>query len=134
MFWTENFWTPGFWTPNFWTSGGELPPDLVAGVAVASGSDEKVALSATAPTGGTSPYTYQWYRSDDGSKGSAIVGATDLTYEDTGLVNGTTYYYTLDATDDAAATVSYTQVAATPRAPGNSGNNRRRRISSWRGR
>lgn len=89
---------------------------LTAGVASATAGDTLITLTATEPTGGTSPYTYQWYRSTDGTKGSVIVGATTRSYSDTGLTNGTTYYYTLDATDNAAATVSYTQQAATPAA------------------
>lgn len=88
---------------------------LTAGSASASSGDTEVSLTATAPTGGTAPYTYQWYRStSNGVKGSAIVGATTLSYTNTGLVNGTPYYFTLDATDDVAATVSYTQRSATP--------------------
>jgi hypothetical protein len=90
---------------------------LTAGSATASGGDTEVNLSATAPAGGTAPYTYQWYFSTtSGQKGSTIAGATSLSYTHTGRTNGVAYYYTLDATDSAGspATVSYTQKTATP--------------------
>lgn len=80
-------------------------------------------LSATAATGGTAPYTYQWYRSlvsgFSPGMGSLIAGATELTLNDTGLVPGTQYYYKLIATDDSATPVSatYDQVAALTSAP-----------------
>jgi hypothetical protein len=91
---------------------------LAKGTASASGGDTAAFLSASAPTGGTAPYTYQWYRSTtNGQKGSSL-GASfqDLSETDTGLTNGTTYYYTLDATDSAGspATVTYDQVSAVP--------------------
>jgi hypothetical protein len=93
---------------------------LTAGTATAVRGDTIVSLSATAPTGGTSPYTYQWYRSTtNGQKGSSLGASFQTLIEtDTGLTNGTTYYYTLDATDSAGspATVSYTQKSATPAA------------------
>jgi hypothetical protein len=94
-----------------YTSSGAL----VAGTATASAGSNTVALTATAASGGTAPYTYQWYRSTtSGVKGSALSGATSRAHDDNTAVNGTPYYYTLDATDAAAATVSYTQKTATP--------------------
>jgi hypothetical protein len=87
---------------------------LTAGNALALGADGTVALSATAPTGGTAPYTYQWHRSTDGSKGAALSGATGLTHDDDTVINDTLYYYTLTATDAVAASVDYTQKQATP--------------------
>lgn len=77
-------------------------------------SSTQVDLSATEPTGGVTPYTYQWYRSTDGSKGTAISGATTRSYSDTGLTTGTKYYWTLEATDAAAAIVNYDQIDGTP--------------------
>jgi hypothetical protein len=90
---------------------------LAAGTAYASPGDNTVALSASAPTGGTAPYTYQWSRSTtNGVKGSALTGKTTLTCDDATASNGTAYYYTLTATDSAGspASVDYTQVTATP--------------------
>jgi hypothetical protein len=90
---------------------------LTAGTATASSGSSEVLLSATAPTGGTAPYSYQWYRSTtNGVKGSALSGATALSHTDSTVVNGTTYYYTLTATDSAGspASVDYTQKSAAP--------------------
>jgi hypothetical protein len=91
---------------------------LTAGTASASAGNSEVLLSATAPTGGTAPYTYQWFRSTtNGVKGSSL-GASfqTLACTDSTVVNGTTYYYTLTATDSAGspASVDYTQKSAAP--------------------
>lgn len=72
---------------------------------------------AVAPTGGTSPYTYQWHRSTSSgftpSGGTVVSGATSLTLNDTGLTRGTTYYYKCVQTDSAASSVTTSQVAVT---------------------
>lgn len=98
------------------TFTGPFDPDpLTAGTASATEGDSLVDLTATAPTGGVTPYSYQWYRSTtSGVKGSAISGATGLTYTNTGLTNGTAYYFTLTVTDAGSNTVDYAQVACTP--------------------
>lgn len=80
-------------------------------------------LAATAATGGTSPYTYQWYRSTTSGfspgGGNIISGATALTLADTGLIPGTLYYYKVVVTDtgDSNTTATYTQLAVTTAAP-----------------
>lgn len=60
-------------------------------------------LSSGAATGGTGPYTYQWYKSftTGFTPGSAflIPGATNLTLTDTQLLPATDYYYVLKVTD-----------------------------------
>jgi len=71
-------------------------PDLIAGVATA---DQTICyegtpnlLNATAPTGGTGTYTYQWeYSIDGGTTWNIIVGETNLTYQP-GLLTQTTLY------------------------------------------
>jgi len=92
---------------------------LTAGViTLLSTGAQTASLSATAATGGTGPYTYQWYRSTTSGftpgGGNAVSGATALTLDDTGLIPNTTYYYKLVATDTGHSndTVEYTQVAA----------------------
>lgn len=80
-------------------------------------------LLATAATAGTSPYTYQWYRSTttgfSPGGGNIISGATSLTLNDTGLIPGTLYYYKVVATDTGHSndTAEYTQLAVTTTAP-----------------
>lgn len=64
-------------------------------------------LSSAAATGGTGPYTYQWYRSTSSGftpgTGNTITGATSLTLNDSGLIPNTTYYYEVVATDTGNA-------------------------------
>lgn len=80
-------------------------------------------LSATAATGGTGPYTYQWYRSTttgfSPGGGNIISGATALTLSDSGLVPNTAYFYKVVATDtgDSNTTVEYTQLAVQTAVP-----------------
>ncbi len=80
-------------------------------------SDTKASLSSAAASGGTGPYTYQWYRSTttgfSPGAGNLIAGATSLTLDDTGLIPNTTYYYKVVATDTGAgnATDTATQLA-----------------------
>lgn len=72
-------------------------------------------LSSAVATGGTGPYTYQWYRSTTTGftpgAGNIVTGATALTLNDSGLVPGTQYYYAVVATDSASATATSTQLA-----------------------
>lgn len=69
-------------------------------------------ISVPAATGGTSPYTYQTYRSTASgfTPGStnAIAGATGLTVNDSGLTPGTQYYYKTVATDSSGTPVTAT--------------------------
>lgn len=80
-------------------------------------------LAATAATGGTGPYTYQWYRSTTTGftpgGGNIIAGATALTLADTGLIPNTQYYYKVVATDTGHSndTAEYTQLAVATAAP-----------------
>jgi hypothetical protein len=74
-------------------------------------------LSSAAATGGTGPYTYQWYRSTttgfSPGAGSLISGATSLTLADSGLTPGVSYFYVVVATDTGAgnATSNSAQLA-----------------------
>jgi hypothetical protein len=60
-------------------------------------------LSSAVATGGTGPYTYQWYRSTVSGftpgAGNIISGATALTLADSGLLSGTQYWYEVMTTD-----------------------------------
>ncbi len=60
------------------------------------------------------------YRSTvDGQIGSAVkTGATGTSYDDTGLTNGTTYYYTLKAVDKSSNESTGVSVKSTPSASG----------------
>lgn len=75
------------------------------------GSTSAQVISAVA-TGGTSPYTYQWYKSlvsgFTPGPSNDIDGATTLEYTDQGLIPGTQYYYKMISTDSSATPVSAT--------------------------
>lgn len=77
---------------------------LTAGaVVVQSVGDTTANLVAQPATGGTGPYTYQWYRSTttgfSPGGGNILAGKTALTLQDTGLLPNTIYYYKLESTD-----------------------------------
>ena len=62
-----------------------------------------VTVTSTGATGGTGPYTYQWYKSTTTgfSPGSTniIAGATALTLNDTGNLLGADVFYKIVSTD-----------------------------------
>jgi hypothetical protein len=104
--------TPSARKGDYYASSGGA---LTAGTA-SSGSMTATTASAIATdaSGGTAPYTYQWYRSTtSGTLGSAVVGQTTRSLSDSGLSPSTSYYYTLRYTDAASATVNSNQVAET---------------------
>lgn len=81
-----------------------------------SATSTTASLLSAAATSGTTPYSYQWYRSLTSGfspgAGSSISGATALSLSQTGLIPGTQYYYKVVIIDSAAtpASVSATQL------------------------
>lgn len=71
-----------------------------------------VQLSSAAATGGTAPYTYQWYKSFttgfSAGAGTLIPGATSLTLTDAQLLPATNFYYLVVATDTGAGNATST--------------------------
>lgn len=73
-------------------------------------------LTAAAATGGTGPYTYQWYMSQTAafvpSASTLVTGATSLVQNFTGLLPGTTLYFNVISTDtgNGNATVTGTDM------------------------
>lgn len=67
-------------------------------------------LSSAVATGGTGPYTYQWYKSTSTGfspgAGNIISGATALVLNDSGLLGGTSYFYVVVATDTGNSNVT----------------------------
>jgi lysophospholipase L1-like esterase len=103
------------------------PYALFGSAALAAGTASTVSVGNTVATvtvgnatGGTAPYTYQWYRSTTSGftpgGGNILSGATSQTLNDTGLTNGVTYYYKDVVTDSAStpATATSNQTSATP--------------------
>lgn len=84
-------------------------------------SDTKASLSSAVATGGTAPYTYQWYRSTTTGftpgGGNIIAGATSLTLNDTGLIPNTAYFYKVVATDSGSVAGTSSQLAVSTAAP-----------------
>lgn len=76
-------------------------------------------LISTAASGGTGPYSQQWYRSTttgfSPGGGNIITGATALTLHDTGLLPNTIYYYKVVYTDTGHSndTVNSAQLVVT---------------------
>lgn len=100
-----------------------LTTGVLSLVSVSSNSDN---LITTAASGGTGPYTQQWYRSTttgfSPGGGNIITGATALTLSDSGLIPNTPYYYKVVFTDtgNSNATVTSTQLVVTTSSPSQS--------------
>jgi fibronectin type 3 domain-containing protein len=80
----------------------------------ATSGNAQVILSWTASTGAAS---YDIYRSTtSGGEGSTpfMTGVTATTFTDTGLTNGTTYFYQVTAVDAAGQSSKSTEASATP--------------------
>ncbi len=98
------------------TSGTGTAPATPVGV-VATAGNASVGLTWTASAGATS---YSIYRgTSSGGEGATPVGtATTNSFTDTGLTNGTTYYYTITASNSAGTSAKSAEVHATPAASG----------------
>ena len=68
--------------------------------------DTTMGLYAVGASGGTGPYTYQWQRAAHGATLAPIGGATSLIFNDSGLVQATSYDYALVTTDSTGATAT----------------------------
>ena len=112
---TDQAWT----NPSLFGSGkliaGGAPP-APAGLTATPGNTQ-VALSWAASTGATS---YNVLRSTVSGSGYASVatGIATTTYTNTGLTNGTTYYFVVTATNAGGTSANSAQASATPVAPG----------------
>ncbi len=89
-------------------------------------TDRVAKLLSAEATGGTAPYTYQWYRSTitgfSPGGGNIITGATSLSLTDTGLTPGVDYFYKVVATDAGSVSGTSSQLAVTTLAPQQSPN------------
>jgi hypothetical protein len=102
-----------------WASTPAAPPAAPAPTATAG--DAKVTLNWPAVTG-TASYEVSRASSATGSYTALASGLTALTYADTGLTNGSTYFYKVGARNTAGVTSS-DPVSATPTASGGGGGN-----------
>jgi len=89
----------------------EAPPPTPTGLQATAGNTQ-IILSWTASSGATS---YHVKRSTtNGSGYTQIAAPTSTNYIDTGLTNGTTYYYFVSALNAAGESANSTQASATP--------------------
>ena len=93
-----------------------LGPDLVVGSISADQTicydDQPNELNGVAPTGGNTPYTYQWQSSTNGSTFSDISGATGLDFQP-GDLTATTYYQLNQTTASGCETETTNTVTIT---------------------
>ncbi|HME00590.1 MAG TPA: glycoside hydrolase family 44 protein [Terriglobia bacterium] len=93
------------------------PPAAPTGLAASAGNAQ-VSLTWNASSGATS---YNVKRSTtSGGPYTTIASPTATNYTDTGLTNGTTYYYVVSAVNSAGESANSTEVSATPSAPATS--------------
>jgi hypothetical protein len=104
-------------TPQAVTTAPSAPQGLTA-----TGGNTSVGLSWSVPaSNGGSPVTgYNIYRGTTPGGESATpltTGITGTSFTDTGLTNGTTYYYTVAAVNAAGTSPPSAEASATPQAP-----------------
>lgn len=96
-------------------SPGSTPvPPAPTGLTASAGSAQ-IALTWSASSGASS---YSVYRStNSGGEGMAALaaGLTSASFTDTGLANGTTYFYKVAAVNSAGVSAQSTEVSATPK-------------------
>ncbi len=95
------------------------PPPLpgAPGNLNATAGNAKIDLSWTAATGVVSGYTVKRSTVASGPYTNVVTGVTGLTYSNTGLTNGTRYYYVVAASNSGGEGPSSTEVSAIPTAP-----------------
>lgn len=95
--------------------GGGTPPGVPTGLTATAGNAQ-VALSWTASSGAAS---YNVKRSTTtGGPYSTVSSPSATNYTDTGVTNGTTYYYVVSAVNSSGESANSAQASATPSAPG----------------
>jgi cellulose 1,4-beta-cellobiosidase len=102
--------------PAIPTSGGGTPtaPSAPAGLTATAGNAQ-VTLSWAATSGATG-YNVKRATTSGGPYTTVASGVTATSYTNTGLTNGTPYYYVVSAVNSAGESVNSTQVTATPQA------------------
>ncbi|RKP48994.1 hypothetical protein D7Z26_21315 [Cohnella endophytica] len=102
------------WLKQYLGSGGTQIPAAPTGLTATAGNAQ-VALGWTASSGATS-YTVKRATTSGGPYTNVATGVTATSYANTGLTNGTTYYYVVSATNSAGTSGNSAQASATPSA------------------
>ena len=100
-------------------TAGPSPPAAPTGLTATAG-DGQVLLSWNASSGATS-YNVKRSTVTGGPYTTIATGVTATSYINTGLTNGTTYYYVVSAVNTGGESPNSTQVSATPTAGGGGG-------------
>jgi len=90
----------------------QSPPPVPAGLTVSGGNGQAALLWN--PSTGASSYNILRATASNGPYTTNAVGVTNLSYFDTGLTNGATYYYTVSASGLWGASSNSAAVAVTP--------------------
>jgi mannan endo-1,4-beta-mannosidase len=100
-------------------NGGTVPA-APTGLTATAGNAQ-ASLSWTASSGATS-YTVKRATTSGGPYTDVATGVTSTSYTNTGLTNGTTYFYVVSATNSAGTSANSSQASATPSNGGGTGN------------
>jgi len=95
--------------------GGTTPPAAPTGLAATAGNAQ-VSLSWNASSGAAS-YNVKRATTSGGPYTTIATDVTSTTYNDTTVVNGTTYYYVVSAVNAAGESPNSNEASATPQAP-----------------
>ncbi|WP_339158526.1 endo-1,4-beta-xylanase [Paenibacillus sp. FSL W8-0186] len=93
-------------------AAGTQAPSAPTGLAATAGNAQ-VSLTWNAVSGATS-YTVKRATTSGGPYTDVATGLTTASYTNTGLTNGTTYYYVVSASNSAGQSPNSAQVSATP--------------------
>ncbi len=99
--------------------GGPTVPAVPTGLTATAG-DGSVSLSWSASSGADS-YIVQRAQTSGGPYTTIAANVTTTSYADSGLTNGTTYYYVIRASNSAGTSADSAQTSATPQSNGNGG-------------
>jgi hypothetical protein len=105
-------------TPDYFTiikGGGTMPPAAPTGLTAAPGNAQ-VTLNWSSVSGATG-YNVKRSTVSGGPYETVGAGVTTTGFADSGLNNGTTYYYVVSAVNSAGESADSTQVSAVPQAP-----------------
>ncbi|MEK7087680.1 MAG: peptidoglycan-binding protein [Patescibacteria group bacterium] len=106
------------------TPTGSEPPGTPSNVAATAGSGVGAAITVTWTASTNNPTGYYVYRSTDNSSFpllATISGGSTVTYTDSGVSGGTTYYYKVAGFSDSGAQESAASAAVSAQSPGAGG-------------